>query len=72
MNKIDEQVETLKGLIAEVDAVGLEVATSYTLADAIREGASVSPGQAYDWSDSMGNTCALSAAVVAAKARGYM
>lgn len=58
-----------------VDAAGiaeLEAATRpYTLADAIREGASVSD-QAYNWTDSCGNLCALSAAVVAAKSRNYL
>lgn len=68
--KIDEQVETLRGLIAEVDEVGLE-AMNYTLADAVREGATVS-NQAYNWTNSQGDTCALSAAVVAARARGFM
>ena len=58
-----------------VDAAGiaeLEAATRpYTLADAIREGATVS-GQAYNWTDNCGNLCALSAAVVAAKSRKFL
>ena len=65
---IEEQVEELR---ATIDNIALEVTTSYTLADAMREGATVS-GQAYNWTDSAGNMCSMSAAVVAAKARGYM
>lgn len=76
MNTIEEQVETLRtNLEAEaakvVGEVEMAVATRFTLADAIREGATVSD-QAYTWTDGEGNMCAMSAAVVAAKARGYM
>lgn len=42
----------------------------YTLADAIREGARVSE-QAYGWGD-VDSACALTAAFVAAKSRGYV
>lgn len=48
----------------------LDVMTSYTLADAIREGSTVT-GQAYGWG-SGANACALSAARLAARARGYL
>lgn len=68
MSKIAEKVEQLRSAI---DEIGLEVTTNYTLADAIREGATVSD-QAYEWTDGEGNMCAMSAAVVAARARGYM
>jgi hypothetical protein len=77
MSAVEEQVELLKERLTNdpikdvVDGIGMEVATNYTLADAIREGATVS-GQAYSWTDKEGNMCAMSAAVVAAKARGYM
>jgi hypothetical protein len=48
----------------------MDVATSYTLADAIREGSMVTT-QEYGWGN--GDTaCAMSAAVMAARARGYM
>jgi hypothetical protein len=67
MNKIDERAEELKRTI---DEIGMSVYTGYTLADAIREGSSVSE-QAYDWGN--GETaCALTAAVIAASARGYV
>ncbi len=67
MSKIDEKAEELKKTI---DEIGMSVYTGYTLADAIREGSSVSE-QAYDWGN--GETaCALTAAVIAAKARGYV
>jgi hypothetical protein len=46
-----------------------KVVFGYTLADAIREGSSVT-GQAYNWGGS-GAACALSAGFIAAKARGY-
>lgn len=66
-SKIDEKAEELKRAI---DEIGMSVYTGYTLADAIREGSSVSE-QAYDWGN--GETaCALTAAVIAASARGYV
>lgn len=60
--------EGTKAMLGEID---MKVRTSYTLADAIREGAAVS-GQAYNWTESDGSMCALSAAVAAAKARDYL
>lgn len=57
-------------IITELQAKELEVLTRYTLADAIREGASVTD-QAHGWG-SGGDACALSAARLAAKARGYL
>lgn len=77
MNKIDEKAVELRsnlGLDAETQKVlgeiEMNVTTSYTLADAIREGSTVSE-QAYNWGN--GETaCALTAAVIAAKARGYI
>jgi hypothetical protein len=67
MSKIDEKVEELRAELGEIE---MDVLTSYTLADAIREGSTVTT-QAYNWGD--GETaCALTAAVVAAKARGYV
>lgn len=66
-NKIDEKAEELQKTI---DEIGMSVYTGYTLADAIREGSSVSE-QAYDWGNGA-TACALTAAVIAAKARGYV
>lgn len=77
MSNVDEQVKLLKERLTNdpikdvVDSIGMEVMTNYTLADAIRSGSTVS-GQAYNWTDAEGNMCALSAAVVGAKAMGYM
>ncbi len=67
MNKIDEKATELKEMLGGIE---LAVLTNYTLADAIREGSSVSE-QSYDWGDGA-RACALSAAVIAAKARGYV
>lgn len=69
MNKIDEKAaeltERLKAELGDIELTSME----YTLADAIREGSSVTT-QAYNWGD--GETaCALTAAVVAKTARGY-
>lgn len=69
MTRIDEKAlelnESLKKELGEIELRTME----YTLADAIREGSTVS-NQAYDWGT--GDTaCALTAAVIAAKARGY-
>jgi hypothetical protein len=67
MNKIDEKAKELESTINEI---GMSVLTGYTLADAIREGSSVSE-QSYDWGNGA-TACALTAAVIAAKARGYV
>jgi len=71
MSRIDEKaLELAEALKAELGDIELGVLTNYTLADAIREGCKVSD-QAYNWGD--GDTaCAMTAAVIAAKARGYM
>lgn len=67
MNKVDEKVDELKGMLADIE---LDVLTSYTLADAIREGCKAT-SQANGWGD--GETaCALTAATLAAKARGFV
>lgn len=64
--KADELSEALKQDLAGIE---LDVTTSYTLADAIREGSSVTK-PAKGWGN--GDTaCALTSAVVAARARGY-
>lgn len=56
-------------LQAELGEIGLK-ARQYSLADAIRDG-SRNTTQARNWGD--GNTaCALSAAVIGAKARGWV
>jgi hypothetical protein len=70
MSLVEEKVDALKGIIDATEVKELE-RLKYRLSDAIREGCQVS-GKATSWSDSEGNLCALSAAVVAAKARGYM
>lgn len=62
-----ELIEEKAGVL-EMDLTSLEKSMTYSLADAIREGSSVT-GQAYNWSDSEGNVCALSAALIAVKAR---
>jgi hypothetical protein len=65
-NIIDEKIEALQKELAIVE---MDVLTNYTLADAIREGSTVT-SQAHGWGD--GNTaCTLSAAYLAARARGY-
>ena len=67
---VEEKVDALKEILKATEVKELE-RMNYRLSDAIREGAQVA-GQAYDWCDTEGNLCAMSAAVVAAKARGYM
>lgn len=67
MNRLDEKADELR---ATIDEIGMQVLTGYTLADAIREGSKVSD-QAYTWGT--GDTaCALTAAVIAARARGFV
>lgn len=67
MDKTLEKVDELRGMLGEIE---LDVLTSFTLADAIREGSQVSE-QAHGWGkgDQM---CALHAAVASAMARGYI
>jgi hypothetical protein len=67
---IDEKVDALKGIIDATEVRELE-RLKYRLSDAMREGSEVS-GQAVGWCDERGNLCALSSAVVAAKAREYL
>jgi hypothetical protein len=71
MNKIDEKAAELTTVLEnELGEIEMKVLTEYTLADAIREGCKVTD-QAYTWGN--GDTaCAMSAAVIAATARGYM
>lgn len=66
MNKVDEKVDELKAMLRGIE---LDVTTSYTLADAIREGSKVT-SQACGWGDGE-SACALTAAVLAAKSRGF-
>lgn len=55
----------------EIDAIGLDVATSYTLADAIREGSRHSE-QLHGGYLQEESSCALGAAYLSAKARGFV
>lgn len=59
------------GLEAELGEIELKVVGNYTLADAIREGASVTGKREGGWVTE-GESCALGAAFIAAKARGYI
>lgn len=67
---IEEKVDALKGIIDATEVASLE-RLNYRLSDAIREGSQVSD-KATTWADSDGSLCALSAAVVAAKARDFL
>lgn len=71
MSVIEKQVEQLREQLVDAEGAAELKRMNYRLSDAIREGATVS-GQAYDWTDEEGNMCAMSAGVVAARARGYM
>ena len=67
--KVDEKVDELKSMLG---AIEMEVlARPFTLADAIREGAGITT-QSYNWTDKDGGMCAMSAAVISARARGYI
>ena len=69
MDKIAEKVDELKGILDATEVNELS-RMNYRLSDAIREGSKVSK-QANGWGN--GDTaCAMHAAVIAAKARGYM
>ena len=70
MDKLREKADELTDVLkAELGGIELDVLSNYTIADAIREGSKVSD-QAHDWGT--GDTaCAISAAYIAAEARGY-
>lgn len=62
-------VEKLEAILSAEDQAEIEAkATAFTLADAIREGGTVS-SQAYNWGSGE-NACALSAAAISCVARG--
>lgn len=61
----------IERLRAELGEIELDVLTSYTLADAIREGASVTSQIRGGWVEGDA-ACALGAGFLAAKARGYV
>jgi hypothetical protein len=61
-------IERLRETLAGIE---MDVLTSYTLADAIREGSSVTRKNTGGWIEG-DNACALGAGYLAAKARGYV
>ena len=67
MEKTIEKADELREML---NGIELEVTTSYTLADAIREGSSVTE-QAQGWGQGE-KACALHAGIIAAMARGYI
>lgn len=71
MSNVTEQVDELRGILDATEVKELE-RLNYRLSDAIREGSQVSKQKVGGWTDSSGAMCAMSAAVVAAKARGYV
>ncbi len=70
MSKIDEKAAELVELQQELGEIELNVLTNFTLADAIRAGSLVST-KAEGWGTG-DNACAMSAAVIAARAAGFM
>lgn len=71
MNKIDEKAaELTKELQAMLDDIELTT-RDYTLADAIREGSRVTEQKTGGWGNG-DNACAMSAGIIAARARGLM
>lgn len=69
MTKTDEKVDELKGILEATEVKELD-RLNYRLSDAIREGATIT-NQANGWGDGE-QACALHAAVISAKARGYL
>lgn len=67
---IDEKAAELTKLREELGQLEFDVVTSYTLADAIREGCQVSE-QTAGWGDGP-KACAMTSAIIAAKSRGQM
>lgn len=58
--------------VAEIDAIGDKVIKNYSLADALREGSGLVSQVRAAWGDGIETGCALTAAKVAAKARGII
>lgn len=71
MSTIVDNHPAIDALKADLALIEEKVVTGYTLADAIREGSSVTD-QAYNAYRTGDNVCALSAGLIAAKARGYV
>lgn len=82
MTKLDEKAAELRSNIADqmdldedtrkmLGEIDMRVRTGYTLADAMREGSTVSKQKIGGWGDGE-QACALTAATIAAKARGYV
>lgn len=69
--KIDNHpgIDQLRKELGEIE---MDVLTGYTLADAIREGSTVSEKRTGGWTGPNGEACALSAAAIACKARGRL
>lgn len=66
--RADEKADELRKELALIEE---DVVTGYTLADAIREGSKVTEKATDSWGN--GDTaCALSAGLIAAKARGLL
>jgi len=61
-----DNIAKLEEALPDID---LDKAMGYTLADAIREGSTVTGQCVGSWHDEDGNVCALSAALLAVKAR---
>lgn len=56
----------------DLDAIALEVTTSYTLADAMRDGSvELDLKQAHGWGDGVYAACALKTAFIQAKRKGF-
>lgn len=67
MTATAELIDTKAGELAE-QLPTLEAAMTYSLADAIREGSTVTGQCVNNWSNDDGEVCALSAALIAVKA----
>lgn len=68
MSKTAEKVEELKGILDATEVSDIK-RMNYRLSDAIREGSSVTE-KAHGWGSGE-QACALHAAVIAARARGF-
>ena len=66
MDVIDAKVPELE---EQLEVLSLEKAMTYSLADAIREGSTVTNQCTGAWANAKGEVCALSSALIAVKAR---
>lgn len=71
MARIIIESPAVEEIARTIDEIGLQIATNFTLADAIREGADHTDQATGLWIKG-GDACALGAGAISARARGFL